>query len=58
MPGADQLVVQVVERALVAGDDLGAEDHRVAGSSRTRGCWPAATRVRALRASPWLPVQR
>ena len=28
---ADQLVVQVVEGALVAGDDLGAEDHRVAG---------------------------
>ena len=28
---ADQLVVQVVERALVAGDDLGAEDHGVAG---------------------------
>ena len=28
------------------------------GSRRTRGCWPAATRVRALRASPWLPVHR
>ena len=31
MPWRDQLVVQVVEGALVAGDDLGAEDHRVAG---------------------------
>ena len=28
---AHQLVVQIVERALVAGDDLGAEDHGVAG---------------------------
>ena len=28
---ADELVVQVVEGALVAGDDLGAEDHGVAG---------------------------
>ena len=31
MPCAHQLVVQAVEGALVARDDLGAEDHRVAG---------------------------
>ena len=30
-PGPDQLVVQVVERPLVAGDDLGAEDDGVVG---------------------------
>ena len=56
---ADELVVQVVERPLVAGDDLGAEDHGVAGLEPHPRVLAAGDRGTARSAaSPWLPVQR
>ena len=52
----DQAVVQIVEGALVARDDLGREDHHVLRVEPDDGCCPAAIRARAARGSPWQPV--
>ena len=54
-----ELVLQVADRDLVAGDDPRGEDAGVAlRPGFTCGWVPSAMRDSAARGSPWLPVQR